>query len=254
MQDNNTPSSGSSGGSSLWLLIGMTIASFLLLGVPVVGLILKPVEIFVTTLHELGHAIACILTGGSVHGLTIVSDGQGHAGLTMCQGGIPFIYSQTGYLGAAFFGCLLLWLGKVPARAKATLIGLGVMIGLGSLFLMSQTLLLQGGFQQGALSMVVGLAMAAALLFAGIKLPPAGAHFALMFLSVQTALNALTDVKFLIELSLGIYNTAAFSDATNMQGLTGIPAVVWSVFWGLASLLMLGLTLKWTYFSKHNKA
>jgi hypothetical protein len=245
---------GKTGASSIWLVILFTVASFCMLELPFVGLILKPVAVFVTALHELGHALACILTGGTVSGLTIVSDGEGHAGLTFCQGGISFIYNQTGYLGASFFGCLMLWLGKYASRAKATLIGLGLLIGVGSIVFMAQTMFMQGGATQGLLSVLVGLGMAAVLLFAGVKFSPGAAHLLLLFLAVQTALNALTDVKFLIELSLGFYNTTSFSDATNMQQLTGIPASLWSIFWGLASLAMLGLTLKWTYFGKHNKA
>jgi hypothetical protein len=64
---------------------------------------------------------------------------------------------------------------------------------------------------------------------------------------VQISLNALTDVVWLIQISAGMVGAHSFSDATNMAQLTGVPAVVWSIWWGVASLGMLILTLRLAY-------
>ena len=64
---------------------------------------------------------------------------------------------------------------------------------------------------------------------------------------MQTALNALHDIVVLAQITLGMHGPASFSDATNMAQETGIPAIVWSFFWGLSSLAMLGMTIKLAY-------
>jgi len=236
------------------LFILFTVLTLILWTLPGVNILLAPVSTFVTTLHEMGHAIACLATGGSVVGMTVVSDGDGHGGLTMCQGGWPLIYTQTGYLGTAFAGCLLIWFSKSRERAKAVLIVLGIAIGVSSLWFLSQTIFTLHRTSEGAWSLAFGLMMAAALIVAGSKLRASHAQMLLTFLAVQTALNALTDVLVLIELSCGFQVSASFSDATNMQKMTHIPAAVWSVFWGLTSLVMLLLTVKFTYLRKSQPA
>ena len=232
---------------SLGLIVILTVASIMLWDVPSVAWLLAPVKIFVTALHELGHAVACLATGGSVSGLTIVSDNSGHGGLTMCRGGNPFVYDQTGYLGTAFFGCLFILIGRFPLVAKTMLFLIGLGIGTASLILMPADLVQPGSILQGIGSIAWGLTIAAALIWCGLKLRPALAQFLLLFLAVQTALNALTDVWLLIQLSLGLYPVSTFSDATNMAEMTHIPAFIWSLLWGLVSLLMLAGTLWLSY-------
>lgn len=244
MNDNETKSRA----GALWLMIGFAIAGLVLSGMPGVSYILKPVEVFTTTLHELGHALACIATGGDVKGLTIVSDGQGHGGLTFTQGGIPWIISSAGYLGTTIFGCLFILIGKEPKRCKVLMMALGLLFAAASLAFMTQTIFSGGEHAgQGLASVIVGLVMGIALFVGGLKFGAEAAYFIVLFLAAQTSLNALTDIKFLTELSLGLHNTTAFSDATNMAKHTGLPAALWSIVWGLMSVVMLFFTIKFAY-------
>jgi hypothetical protein len=111
------PIATSSGNLSVfWVLVGL---SLFLPYVPVVNWVLAPVTLFTTMVHELGHAIVCMLTGGMVTGLTIVSDGQGHGGLTNCLGGMPFLYTQAGYLGTAVFGAFLIFMCQFQRGIRA---------------------------------------------------------------------------------------------------------------------------------------
>lgn len=180
-------------------------------------------------------------------GLTIVADGAGHGGLTFCQGGNAFLYDQAGYLGAAVFGCLLILLGQYPRLAKAMLVAVGISIATASFFLMPLSLFQSGMVGQGILSMGWGLAMALVLIGLGIKLKAGLANVVLLFLAVQTALNSVTCIGDLIALALGLGGVHAFSDATNMADMTGIPALCWSIFWGISSIVMVGFTVKETY-------
>ena len=229
------------------MILALVVASLFLAHQPIAALILTPVQFLATNLHELGHALFCVITGGTVHGLTIVGDGDGHAGLTFGSGGIPFIYYQTGYLGTTMFGCLMLFFGRYRKNARACLMVLGVLVALGSAYFMAQTLGVANYAHAALYSIALALAMGGAIFFAGLKLSPTLAHYLLLFLAVQISLNALTDVVWLIQISAGMVGAHSFSDATNMAQLTGVPAVVWSIWWGVASLGMLILTLRLAY-------
>ncbi|PWT96560.1 MAG: hypothetical protein C5B53_09490 [Candidatus Melainabacteria bacterium] len=227
-----------------WLV---ALVSLVLSHAPGFSWLFAPLNFFTTAVHEMGHALVCIATGGHVGGMTIVSDGAGHGGLTFCQGGNAFLYTQSGYLGAAVFGCILIALSQYPRISKAILLGIGLTIGAAGIFLMPAALCQSGMFLQGLASMVWALAMGAFLVWSGLKLKPALANLLLLFLAVQTALNSVTCIGDLITLSFGLTGMHAFSDASNMADMTGIPAFIWSIFWGVSSLVMLGFTLKETY-------
>jgi hypothetical protein len=72
------------------------------------NLALYPVTLFVTFLHEFGHALGGILTGGTVEGMRINPDGSGY---TVTRGGSQGIILMGGYLGSAILGNLLFYIG-----------------------------------------------------------------------------------------------------------------------------------------------
>lgn len=227
-------------------LIILILLSLFFADAPGIRTLLQPITTFVTALHELSHAIACLATGGSVHGMTIVPDNAGHGGLTLCSGGMPFVYTQAGYLGTAVFGCLFIYLGRFPVMSKAVLMLMGGLVGLFSIWFMP------GGIFSGKIleslgSIVWGLLLGGTLIYAGMRLKPATANLILLFLAVQTALNSLTDVGYLIKVSTGLIPNPSFTDASTMQNMTMIPAVFWSLLWALLSCAMLAATLWFGY-------
>ncbi|MDZ4833583.1 MAG: M50 family metallopeptidase [Candidatus Melainabacteria bacterium] len=236
--------------ASLAILVAMTVLTLILWNMPFARIILTPLNIFVTTLHELGHAIFCLFTGGSVIGMTVVSDGHGHAGLTLCRGGMPWIWTQTGYLGTALFGSIFIVLGSKQERCKSLLMGLGALIGVSTLWFMLGAVFSHDALQ-GIYSVFWGLLSASALIYAGVKLGPTTRQFVVAFLSVITALDAVTSVIGLVLHSVGLSGTSdSFSDATIMAEMTGVPAVLWSLFWGAVSVGMLYGAVRWTYLRK----
>ncbi|HNL39702.1 MAG TPA: M50 family metallopeptidase [Saprospiraceae bacterium] len=69
---------------------------------------LYPVTLLVTFLHEFGHALGALLTGGSVDGMQINADGSGY---TITRGGYRAIVLMGGYLGSAVLGNVLFHIG-----------------------------------------------------------------------------------------------------------------------------------------------
>lgn len=228
--------------TTFWSLV---LVSLFLSQIPILDLLTGPLTTFTTMVHEMGHALVCLLTGGSVSGLTIVSDGQGHGGLTLCHGGMPFFYTQAGYLGTAFFGCLLIFLGQYQRLSKGVLMGIGGISALGSLLLMGGGLFSTGW--QGFFSMLWGVVLSAFLIWAGIKWKPSSANTLLLFLAIQTALDSVKSIFLLVKVAVGLVPLHTFSDATSMADITGLPAGFWSFAWVIISIGMVALTMRFTY-------
>lgn len=151
--------------ASLWLMLGLNVLFFFIMQFQGVNLVLYPLQTFTTGLHEFGHALMTLLTGGTVTGLTMVPDGEGAGGLTFHMGGTGWLVSSAGYLGAAFFGSLLIFLGRKEEHAKAVLKVLGIVFGVCCLAFVIPGL---GDARHGgeALSSLgIGLAIAAGLSF-----------------------------------------------------------------------------------------
>jgi Peptidase M50B-like len=87
---------------------------------------LYPVTLFVTFLHEFGHALAAILTGGGVEGVQINPDGGGY---TKTIGGNRGVVLMGGYLGSAVLGNLLFFIGaRKKTMAKMALYTLAIIM------------------------------------------------------------------------------------------------------------------------------
>lgn len=90
-----------------------------------------PLRLFVTMIHELGHGLAAILTGGSFLHFEVTRRG---AGLAYTSGGSRFVVIQAGYLGTALFGAALLLLTHRTTRPQRVAIGVGLFVGVLTLF------------------------------------------------------------------------------------------------------------------------
>ena len=94
--------------------------------------LMYPVRIFVTILHELGHAAGGIITGGKVEYVRINYDGSGRA--SVLGGNIPIIV-MGGYVGSALFGNILFFIGmKAGKLARFTLFLIGAVMIFSALF------------------------------------------------------------------------------------------------------------------------
>jgi len=75
--------------------------------------LLYPIRIFVTFLHEFGHAIGALITGGSVEAVRIHANG---AGMTTTLDGNLAVILIGGYIGSALFGNILFYIGAKQTR------------------------------------------------------------------------------------------------------------------------------------------
>src|SRR3979411_2856274 len=91
--------------TTLLFAAGLSIALWF---IPFAEILSYPFRIFVTFIHEGGHAVAALLTGNSVQSLSVAMNASGETYTT--QGGMfaQMLVSSAGYLGAMTFGALLL--------------------------------------------------------------------------------------------------------------------------------------------------
>lgn len=206
------------------------LATVALYFVPYASFLTYPVRLFVTFIHEGGHALAALLTGGWVLGLGVSPDGSG---LTLTAGGVQPIVNAAGYLGATLFGTLLLAALRRGVSAKKLLLlctaAIVLMLPATVAGLISNT---TGAF----FGLVTGVPIALFLLFATARFSKSVQAWLVGFLGVQCVLNALFDLKTLFLLSA---TSTVHTDAMNMQQATLIPAIVWSVLWMVTALVIL---------------
>src|SRR2546426_12352153 len=112
-------------------LLAAAAISILLWFVPFAEVLTYPFCIFVTFIHEGGHAIAALITGDSIQSLSIAVNASGETYTT--GGGIwsQVFVASAGYIGSMAYGALLLILIRKAVAARLVLLGsAGVIFGL----------------------------------------------------------------------------------------------------------------------------
>lgn len=209
-----------------FLLIA-TLVTVIVSFIPLGSIAVYPVRLFITFIHEGGHAMAALLTLGSVDRLVIYADASGE---TYTRGGILMAIASAGYLTTTAFGAALLMLGSRGEKPKAVLTVCAAII-----------LALTAFFARDPFSWVVGLILTAGLIWVSLSANDRVAHLFLSFLAVQCCLNAIFDLRTLFR-STALGNVQ--SDAATMQRLTMIPATFWAIFWLAISIATLLFALK----------
>lgn len=90
---------------------------------------LKPMKLIAVFVHEMGHAVACWLTGGEVRGIEVYTN---EGGVTKYVGGWRLFVIPAGYLGGAFVGAVFVVLcgNRIASTVGASLFVLSLLISL----------------------------------------------------------------------------------------------------------------------------
>lgn len=219
-------SSGGGWDRSQRLLAASTLLSVLLWFMPGVSVLVYPIRLLVTFVHEGAHAAAAALTGGTQIAIAVFPNGSGY---TVSTGGNNLLVIMAGYLGAMAFGAItLLWSRQVHGRTVlATMLACVGLIA---------ALWVRNGF---------GLAAAAGIALILIALMQVKkrtvADFVAAFLSVQLCLNALLDLRVLLAVSA---MPGERNDAAQMAQVLGFTPWFWAAIWALLGAAMLAASLR----------
>ncbi|ABM00143.1 M50 family metallopeptidase [Shewanella amazonensis] len=203
-------------------LLELAVAAFIT-HIPYLGIPFKWLESF---FHELSHALATLLTGGTVSHIQLFPNG---AGLCFSGGGMPVVIGFSGYAGAAFWGLTLFVMATWPRGIKPAFALLGVMVLVVLLF-----------YARDVLTMGILLVLAG-LFFLPLKL--ASAPWLVMFLrllALIVLLNALNSPTYL-------WGLEEQGDAVLLSNFIWLPPALW-----IASWLVLAAACLWLCWRRVN--
>lgn len=188
-----------------------------------------PLKIFVVLLHELSHAVAVWVSGGSVEWITLDPD-QG--GVTFASGGNAFLALSAGYLGSLFFGSILVIVAHLR-RVHAAWVNAGV----GALVLALTIFYLRGAF-----AVFFGAAFGIGLLASARHLSELWNRRLVLVLGMTSCLYAVLDIK-----SDVLDRPALSSDAAILADLTGLPTLFWGLLWIAVAVATCAALLRWAW-------
>lgn len=195
-----------------------------------------PVRLFVTFVHEAGHSLATLLTGGQVDGFEVSLDGSGSARVS---GGSIALIAPAGYLGAALFGSLLFFLtNRIPQWTR----GLSFLVGLAIIALTLAYAMPSG--ERDATALIIGIAFGVGLIALGWFAPRIINVFVLNTLAILTGLNAVFDVWHLV-LNPGAGAGSAVNDAARFSSEVTplLPPAVVAFMWAAIAVAMLAAAM-----------
>jgi hypothetical protein len=209
------------------------VVVYILWNISVFDFILTPLRLFVTYVHEAGHGLMALLTGGKIAGFVVSSNGSG---LTQTLGGSRALILPAGYLGAAAFGSFLFYLVNRFPRA---INNIAIALGAG---MVAFTLIYARPDEAGSLlALTLGVGFGVALILIGARAPRLAALLTVNVLAVSTALEAVLDLWNLLGhmgATRGEVSNDAAAFARDITPL--IPASFIGLTWALLAIMMFG--------------
>ena len=178
--------------------------------------VLAPFKILVVFIHETGHALATLLTGGRVLSMVVT---PWQSGYVESLGGNALIIASAGYIGSALFGGIMLSLSGRKQWTQCIFIALAILFGVMTLC-----------FVRNLFGWIFGLGTTAMFSLLAYKRFPFAVYM-VDILAVMSSMYAIYDLSdFLL--------VGARTDAVILASITGVPAFIWALVWSAISLLV----------------
>jgi hypothetical protein len=216
------------GGKARTALVASVVVTFLLYVVPYGEYVAYPLLLISTVVHELGHGIAAILSGGMFAELHMWADGSGVAYSASSGGLADAFVSAGGLCGPAVAAGVFLFLGRRPTWARWCLAAFGAFLGLALAV-----------WVRGEFGMVFVGGLAAACLVTAFVASAEVAQLALVFLATQLALSVFSRGDYLFVRSASTGAGTDPSDVQQMANALGGPYWLWGAACGGFSVAVL---------------
>lgn len=227
-------------------LVGLAgLAAFILATVPIINLLDYPFRLLITIIHELGHGVAALLTGGRFSHFTIAPDGSG---LAYTGGGWRLAVIPAGYLGVALFAAALFRLGRNPRLSRLALGIIGAAMLVLSLWFGRPGAVSISAVVGSVLGMVMGVIFGAIFLKVALQTGSAAIIFFLHLVAIKAGFAAFDDIFTVIGLATQ-GGAVPHTDAHAMAEITHLPAVLWGLCWVVIAAMLIGGAIKATWFS-----
>ena len=190
--------------------------------------ILYPLKLLVIFFHESSHALATVLTGGSVKELIINKDQGGHV---LSQGGNRFIILSAGYIGSLLWGTSI-YLASVKSRYDKAIMQL----------LALSIIIITVVFSRSLFSWLFGLLTGGAMLLMAKYLAEKYNDFTLRIIGLTSMMYAPLDIY-----SDTISRSYLPSDAYLLAEHIGGATLLWGGLWIIISVVVIFYCFKWSF-------
>lgn len=184
-----------------------------------------PLRLLVVTFHEMGHALAAVVTGGEVVALGV---GLDESGFTLTRGGDRLFVLNGGYLGSILTGLGLLLSVQTTAGARGAAGVLGALLSMVAVRY----------YAVDPVGLATVLVTAVCLLGLATRSPGWLVEVAVRCLGWFSLLYALLDIRDDVFRPGG---PDVRSDAAALESITGIAAPIWGLSWVAVGVLLLWL-------------
>lgn len=171
-----------------------------------------PLKILVTFFHELSHALATWLTGGTVAEFVVSWDESGYV---YSYGGWRFLILNAGYLGSLLWGLFFFKISWYERLVNKFSIAIGLLILGITIYFISNTF-----------AIIFGILVALALMAFGAFLPRKFNVYSIRIIALSNMLYVPLDIL----LTLVIFN-APQSDAAMLANEYGGFSILWGIVW-----------------------
>ncbi|MEW6702393.1 MAG: M50 family metallopeptidase [Bacteroidota bacterium] len=210
--------------TELIILFSLLIISFFLWNTNFV----YPIKLFVVMLHELGHALAAILSGGKVTAINISFDLSGKCEI---EGGNNILIASAGYLGSLFLGLLFFLSPNNKKIGKRIIVSTAVILLITTMSIATES----------------SFILLAFILF--VLLIAAAFYLRIAIVSIlMRAFGLISCVYVLFDIKEDIFfKSNSVSDATILSNLINIPVMLIGTIWIVISAAGIFLALKLSY-------
>lgn len=213
-------------GKELWLAMNSWLKTILLIVLAAVVTRLLPFSEYFrnvnTFVHEMAHALVTLLSSGHVVYIHLFEDHSGVTYLSLPDSWRIIPVSLAGYIGASLFAWLLF---RWYARGQQQF-GLAVLTVLAAIGLM---LFVRNEFGMIWCAGFIALSVIALV----IRWPQVRDAFYLFVSFICLVESVLTALMILL---IAIQEPHSAGDATNLEGITGIPSIAWAIVFVLVAI------------------
>jgi len=210
-------------------------------------LVTLPVRHLGVYVHEMGHGLGALLTGGRFHWFEMELM---RGGVAITSGGLKLAVLLGGLLGPTIFGAVLLQVSTRADSVRWAVIAAGVFFGIGAYFMVKPLFLSRAQFPMLAdwspvnLFIALLLAAAAFLTWKLTSLPDQAQRFFLQGLGILMCFSGFSDTRYIFmyeRLPNGMYSDSRMVASLFWGSPESTPFILFFITAAAISLLNLGL-------------